>query len=51
MTKRKYTKKSDYWNKFEKSTPQVSKAQEFVEPATAGESYHISLGRTVALVL
>ena len=44
MTKRKYTKKSDYWNKFEKNTPQVSKAEEFVEPATAGESYHTSLG-------
>ena len=44
MTKRKYTKKSNYWNKFEKVAPQVSQAQEAVEPATAGESYHISLG-------
>ena len=44
MTKRKYTKKSNYWNKFEKAAPQVSQAQEAVEPATAGESYHTSLG-------
>ena len=44
MTKRKYTKKSNYWSKFEKAAPQVSQAQEAVEPATAGESYHTSLG-------
>ena len=44
MTKRKYTKKSDYWNKFKKAAPQVTQAQEAVEPATAGESYHTSLG-------
>jgi hypothetical protein len=44
MTKRKYTKKSNYWNKFENAAPQVSQAQEAVEPATAGESYHTSLG-------
>ena len=44
MPKRKYTKKSDYWNKFEKAAPQVAKAEEAVEPATAGESYHTSLG-------
>lgn len=44
MAKRKYTKKSDYWNKFEKNVPQVSQAQESVEPATAGESYHVSQG-------
>ena len=44
MSKRKYNKKSDYWNKFQKAAPQVSQAQEAVEPATAGESYHTSLG-------
>lgn len=44
MPKRKYTKKSDYWNKFKKSIPQVSQAQEVAEPATAGESYYKSLG-------
>lgn len=44
MAKRKYTKKSDYWNKFQKTVPQISQAQELVEPATAGESYHISQG-------
>jgi hypothetical protein len=44
MPKRKYTKKSDYWNKFQRVEPQVSQAQESVEPATAGESYHTSLG-------
>ena len=44
MAKRKYTKKSKYWNKFKKSVPQVSQAQDAVEPATAGESYHVSQG-------
>tara|TARA_A100000171_G_scaffold30405_1_gene28614 strand:+ start:7888 stop:9846 length:1959 start_codon:yes stop_codon:yes gene_type:complete len=44
MAKRKYTKKSEYWNKFKKSIPQVSQAQDAVEPATAGESYHVSQG-------
>ena len=44
MSKRKYNKKSDYWNKFQKAAPQVSQAQEAVEPATAGESYYKSLG-------
>ena len=44
MAKRKYTKKSEYWNKFKKSVPQVSQAQDAVEPATAGESYHVSQG-------
>ena len=44
MAKRKYTKKSDYWNKFQKTAPKISQAQELVEPATAGESYHISQG-------
>ena len=45
MSKRKYTKKSNYWNKFNKSTPPFfQEAQASVEPATAGESYHTSLG-------
>ena len=37
---RKYTKKSSYWNKFDKSVPQVSQAQENVEPIAAGTPYH-----------
>jgi hypothetical protein len=44
MAKRKYNKKSNYWNKFKKVEPQFSKANENVEPATAGESYHVSVG-------
>ena len=44
MAKRKYNKKSNYWNKFKKVEPQFSKANENVEPATAGESYHVSTG-------
>ena len=44
MAKRKYNKKSDYWKKFDKAVPQVSQAQETVEPATMGEAYHISQG-------
>ena len=39
---RKYTKKSNYWNKFTKVVPQISEAQEAVEPATMGPAYHIS---------
>jgi hypothetical protein len=44
MAKRKYNKKSNYWNKFKKVQPQFSEAKENVEPATAGESYHVSMG-------
>lgn len=44
MAKRKYTKKSEYWNKFKDSIPQVSQAQDAAEPATVGESYHVSQG-------
>jgi hypothetical protein len=44
MAKRKYTKKSDYWNKFNNSVSQASEAQESVEPAAMGEAYHISQG-------
>jgi len=44
MSKRKYNKKSDYWNKFTKANDQAVKPQELVEPATAGEAYHTSLG-------
>ena len=42
MAKRKYNKKSDYWNKFKRVSAQVSTPQENVEPATMGESYHVS---------
>ena len=41
---RKYTKKSNYWNKFNKEVPQISEAQEAVEPATMGPAYHVSEG-------
>lgn len=44
MAKRQYNKKSNYWNKFTKVSPQISEAQESVEPATMGESYHVSHG-------
>ena len=44
MGKRKYTKKSDYWNKFEKTKPEISQAQKNIEPAAMGEPYHISQG-------
>jgi len=44
MSKRKYIKKSNYWNKFKKVSPQISQAREEVEPATMGESYHVSHG-------
>ncbi len=39
---RKYTKKSNYWNKFQKQVPQIAEAEEAVEPATMGPAYHIS---------
>jgi hypothetical protein len=44
MAKRKYNKKSSYWNKFHK--PQVVQIsnEEPLEPATAGEAYHVSQG-------
>lgn len=44
MAKRKYNKKSDYWNKFKKVPYQASAAQQDVEPATMGEAYHVSKG-------
>lgn len=45
MAKRKYTKKSNYWNKFEsKSNLGSVETQENVEPATMGSAYHESLG-------
>ena len=44
MPKRQYKKKSEYWNKFKRIPPQVSVAQEIVEPATMGEAYHVSEG-------
>jgi len=44
MPKRKYTKKSEYWNNFKRVAPETPKFQEAVEPATAGEAYHVSQG-------
>ena len=45
MAKRKYTKKSNYWNKFKKvGFPQQSENLQEFEPATAGEAYHVSEG-------
>ena len=44
MPKRKYTKKSDYWNNFKRVAPEAPKFQEVVEPATMGEAYHVSQG-------
>jgi len=41
---RKYTKKSNYWNKFNKAALETSEAQESVEPATMGPAYHVSQG-------
>ena len=42
MAKRKYNKKSDYWNKFKKTNTQPLRYEEPLEPATAGEAYHVS---------
>lgn len=45
MAKRKYTKKSDYWDKFKKiAIARQSENLEEFEPATAGEAYHVSEG-------
>ena len=44
MPKRKYTKKSEYWNNFKRVAPEAPKFQEAVEPATMGEAYHVSQG-------
>ena len=44
MPKRKYTKKSDYWNSFKRVAPEAPNFQEVVEPATMGEAYHVSQG-------
>jgi hypothetical protein len=44
MAKRKYTKKSNYWNKFQKVSNEASATQQDVEPATMGEAYHVSHG-------
>ena len=44
MAKRKYTKKSNYWKKFDAIVSQTSQAQESVEPATMGPAYHVSEG-------
>ena len=42
MAKRKYTKKSNYWNKFHKTSVASLPPVEPLEPATAGEAYHVS---------
>ncbi len=39
---RKYTKKSDYWNKFTRPINQTSQASQNVEPASIGSAYHVS---------
>jgi len=44
MSKRKYTKKSEYWNNFKRVAPEAQKPQEVVEPMTAGAAYHVSQG-------
>jgi len=44
MPKRKYTKKSEYWNNFKSVAPEAQKPQEVVEPMTAGAAYHVSQG-------
>ena len=44
MPKRKYTKKSEYWNNFKRVAPEAQKPQEVVEPKTAGAAYHVSQG-------
>jgi hypothetical protein len=44
MPKRKYTKKSEYWNNFKRVAPEAQKPQEVVEPMTAGAAYHVSQG-------
>ena len=44
MAKRKYTKKSNYWKKFDAKASQASQVQESVEPATMGPAYHVSEG-------
>lgn len=40
MSKRKYTKKSSYWNRFEKK--EVSKEQSSFEPIMCGDNYYVS---------
>lgn len=40
---RKYTKKSNYWQKFSKNEPINTFEQENVEPISAGEPYHESV--------
>jgi len=41
MSKRKYNKKSDYWNKFPKNASQGLESND-VEPITTGSPYHVS---------
>jgi len=41
MSKRKYNKKSDYWNKFPKNASQSLESND-VEPITTGVPYHVS---------
>ena len=43
MSKRKYTKKSPYWSKFNKPINEmIDPSQEGVSPVSAGESYYVS---------
>jgi hypothetical protein len=42
--KRKYNKKSHYWNKFDKEEPKVQES--VVEPSLSGENYYVSEGST-----
>lgn len=40
MAKRKYNKKSDYWNKFEEATKAPTVSEEGFEPQSAGEPFY-----------
>lgn len=42
--KRKYNKKSNYWNKFDKEEPKVQES--VIEPSLSGENYYVSEGST-----
>lgn len=42
MSKRKYTKKSEYWSKFNNKNNAVNQNQANCTPATAGDTYYVS---------
>ena len=46
MSKRKYTKKSDYWNKFDESKKITQISQGSYQPASAGETYYVANAST-----